>query len=49
MNGQKNIMYISKPKAGFRKHMGTLDDVFVLHGIILNHLNNNKKVICSIC
>ena len=31
-------------QAGFRKHMGTVDNVFVLHGLITHLLNENKKL-----
>ena len=29
-------------QAGFRKHMGTIDNIFVLHGVINHLLNENK-------
>ena len=31
-------------QAGFRKGMGTLDNIFVLHSLITHCLNNNKKL-----
>ena len=31
-------------QAGFRKHMGTVENVFVLHGLITHLLNENKKL-----
>ena len=31
-------------QAGFRKHMGTIDNIFVLHGVINHLLNENKKL-----
>lgn len=32
-------------QAGFREQMGTMDNIFVLHGLINHLLNENKKVI----
>ena len=31
-------------QAGFRKNMGTIDNIFVLHGVINRMLNENKKL-----
>ena len=31
-------------QAGFRKHMGTVENIFVLHGVINHLLNKNKKL-----
>ena len=33
-----------KAQAGFRKNMGTIDNIFVLHGVINHMLNENKKL-----
>ena len=33
-------------QAGFRKNMGTIDNIFVLHGVI-NHLLNKNKKLCA--
>ena len=30
-------------QAGFRKNIGTIDNIFVLHGVINHLLNENKK------
>ena len=30
-------------QAGFRKNMGTIDNIFVLHGVINHLLNENKN------
>ena len=38
------VAYI-EAQAGFRKKMGTVDNMFVLHGLISHMINNNKKVI----
>ena len=34
-------------QAGFRANMSTIDDVFVLHGLISNILNHGKKLYCA--
>lgn len=34
-------------QSGFREHMCTSDNIFVLHGLITHFLNNNKKLFCS--
>ena len=31
-------------QAGFKKNMGTFDNIFVLHGVIYHMLNKNKKL-----
>ena len=31
-------------QAGFQKNMGTIDNIFVLHGVINHLLNENKKL-----
>ena len=31
-------------QAGFRKNMGTFDNIFVLHRVINHMLNENKKL-----
>ena len=31
-------------QAGFRSHMGTVDNIFVLHGLITHIINNGKKL-----
>ena len=31
-------------QSGFRKHKGTIDNIFVLHGVIDHLLNENKKM-----
>ena len=41
--GRKYHVYI-EAQAGFRQHMGTVDNIFVLHGLITHLLNNNKKL-----
>ena len=40
------FIYI-EAQAGFRQNMGTIDNIFILHGII-SHMNNmNKKLYCG--
>ena len=34
-------------QAGFRAHMGTTDNIFVLHGIITHMLNQGKQLFCA--
>ena len=33
-------------QAGFRKHMSTVDNVFVLNGLITHSINNNEYLYC---
>ena len=40
---EKYHVYI-EAQAGFRKNMGTVDNIFILHGVITHLLNNNKKL-----
>ena len=34
-------------QAGFREHMSTTDNIFVLHGLITHSLNNDQQLFCS--
>ena len=34
-------------QAGFRPNMGTVDNIFVLHGIISHMLNEGKRLYCA--
>ena len=34
-------------QAGFRENMSTVDNIFVLHGLITHFLNNDKQLFCS--
>ena len=34
-------------QAGFRKFMSTVDNVFVLHGLIIHMLNGGKRFYCA--
>ena len=34
--------------AGFRKHMSTVDNVFVLNGLITHSINNNEYLYCCV-
>jgi len=42
----KYIVYI-EAQAGFRSNMGTVDNIFVLHGIISHMLNEGKRLYCA--
>ena len=39
-------MYI-EAQVGFRANMGTVDNIFVLHGILKHMLNTGKRLFCS--
>ena len=39
-------MYI-EAQAGFRSKMGTVDNIFVLHGLITHLINQGKKLYCA--
>ena len=41
---EKYHVYI-EAQARFRKNMGTVDNIFVLHGLIQQFINKNKKVL----
>ena len=34
----------NEAQAGFRKNMGTIDNIFIVHGMISHMLNDNKKL-----
>jgi exonuclease III len=34
-------------QAGFRSHMGTVDNIFVLHGLISHMINNGRQLYCA--
>ena len=34
-------------QSGFRKHMSTIDNIFVLNGLITHCINNNEYLYCS--
>ena len=40
---EKYNVYIES-QVGFRKNMGTVDNVFILHGKVTHLLNNNEKM-----
>ena len=42
MNGLKHIESIAKRKRGLGKHMGTVDNLFVLHSLITHFLNQKR-------
>ena len=40
----RNIVCLYRSKTGFTKHMGTVDNIFVLHGLIKHFVNEGKKL-----
>ena len=45
--GLKHIPFFIEAKAGFRENMSTVDNIFVLHGLITHFINNGKQLFCS--
>ena len=43
---EEYYVYI-EAQAGFRECMGTVDNLFVLHGLISHTLNKNEKLFCA--
>ncbi|MCG7875034.1 MAG: reverse transcriptase domain-containing protein [Candidatus Thiodiazotropha endolucinida] len=43
----ENYNVFIEAQAGFRKEMSTVDNVFVLHGLISHMLNQGKKLFCA--
>lgn len=43
---EKYNVYV-EAQAGFRKHMGTTDNIFVLNSLITHYLNNNENLYCA--
>ena len=43
----ENYFLLIKAQAGFRPDMGTVDNIFVLHGLITHMLNTGKKLYCT--
>ena len=37
----RGVSFYVEAQAGFRKHMNTIDNIFVLHGVINHLLNEN--------
>ena len=35
-------------QSGFRANMSTVDDIYVLHGLISHILNHGKKICCAV-
>ena len=40
------MVYV-EAQAGFRRGMGTVDNIFALHGLISHMMNSNRKLFCS--
>ncbi len=45
--GEKNIFVYVESQAGFRKHMSTVDHVFILNGVITHLLSQTKQLHCA--
>ena len=43
----ENYSVLIEAQAGFRPDMGTVDNIFVLHGLISHFLNRGKKLYCA--
>ena len=43
----ENYAVLIEAQAGFREHMCTADNIYVLHGLTTHLLNNNKQLYCS--
>ena len=43
----ENYSVLIESHAGFRIHMSTVDNIFVLHGLISHILNQGKKLFCA--
>lgn len=43
----ENYFILIEAQAGFRTGMGTVDNIFVLHGLISHILNHGKKLYCA--
>ena len=43
-NWSENYFVLIEAQAGFRANMSTIDDIFVMHGLISHILNQDKKL-----
>ena len=43
----ENYAVLIEAQAGFREHMCTADNIYVLHGLTTHLLNNNRQLYCS--
>ena len=43
----ENYFVLIEAQAGFRANMSTVDDIFVLHGLISHILNHSEKIYCA--
>ena len=43
----ENYFVLIEAQAGFRANMSTVDDIFVLHGLISHILNHGEKIYCA--
>ena len=47
MDWAENYSVYIEAQAGFRANMGTVDNIFILHGLINHLINNGKKLYCA--
>ena len=48
-NWAEHYYILIEAQAGFRPGMGTVDNIFILHGLLTHYLNHGKKVILRFC
>ena len=46
-NWAEHYYILIEAQAGFRPCMGTVDNIFVLHGLITHYLNQGKYLLCA--
>ena len=47
MGWAENYAVLIEGQAGFREHMCTDDNIYLLHGLMTHLSNNNKQLYCS--
>ena len=47
INWAESYYVYIEAQAGFRREMGTTDNIFVLHGLITHLINQGKKLYCA--
>ena len=46
-NWAEHYYILIEAQAGFRPGMGTVDNIFILHGLLTHYLNHGKKLFCA--
>ena len=46
-NWAEHYYILIEAQAGFRHGMGTVDNIFILHGLLTHYLNHGKKLFCA--